>query len=298
MHNRAQQSSIDTWLTDVRSYFVTAAPELLWLFDIYAGEAIFGRRYIASDVANLKPGAKILEVGAGSLLLSCQLVREGFDVTGIEPVGSGFSHFEQMRQIVVARATALGCLPQILLMTAEAFAERDTFDYAFSVNVMEHVGEVDRVMANVCNSLLEGASYRFTCPNYLFPYEPHFNMPTLFSKWLTERLLSRQIFGCKHMNDPVGAWESLNWISVIQVRGIAKRLLGVKVTFNRSLLVATLERITFDQHFISRRSPWMGKIMSLLVSLHLHRLLRFVPAMLQPIIDCRLQKIGHSGWHQ
>jgi 2-polyprenyl-3-methyl-5-hydroxy-6-metoxy-1,4-benzoquinol methylase len=293
MRDPAQPFPIEVWLADVRGCFIKVAPELLSLFDTYAAEAVHGRRYIALDLGYLYPGARVLEVGAGSLLLSCQLVREGYQVTALEPIGTGFSHFERMRQMVLQRSVALGCLPRVLNVAAEDLAERNSYDYAFSVNVMEHVDDVERVLANVGNSLRTGASYRFTCPNYLFPYEPHFNIPTLFSKRLTEKVLGHKIFGSK-MPDPSGTWKSLNWITVLQVRNIARRLPELRVIFNRCLLVSTLERIAFDQHFAGRRSVAVCKSLSLLVRLRLHKLLRFMPAVLQPIMDCRLTKSPDS----
>ena len=294
MRDLEPQIAIEYWLSDVRTYFSETAPELLLLFDIYAAEAVFGRRYIASDLKSLRSGARLLEVGAGSLLLSCQLVREGFQVTGIEPTGAGFSHFEQMRQGVRERAAALGCLPRVLDLSGEALTERDCFDYAFSVNVMEHVGDVSRVIANVGRSLVVGACYRFTCPNYLFPYEPHFNIPTLISKKLTESAFNRKIFGSTRMPDPSGTWKSLNWINVVEVRSVVKQLEWLRVRFNRQLLVSTLERITSDQDFANRRSLVVRKLLRLFVWLRLHLLLQFVPAVLQPIMDCSVQKLSDS----
>ncbi|MCI5224151.1 MAG: hypothetical protein D3924_16145 [Candidatus Electrothrix sp. AR4] len=64
-------NNIQSWLEEVRSGFATETPELLPQFDIYAAEAIFGREYIDRDLAHLPAGGEILEVGAGSLLLSC-----------------------------------------------------------------------------------------------------------------------------------------------------------------------------------------------------------------------------------
>jgi SAM-dependent methyltransferase len=294
MGDATKPDSIEWWLADVRAFFIENAPSLLPLFDIYSAEAVFGRRFIALDLEYLKPGARVIEVGAGSLLLSCQLVREGFDVTGLEPTAAGFSHFEQMRQIVQDRATTLGCSPRILNLTAEDLSEHNFFDYAFSINVMEHVDDVARVVANVGRSLVIGANYRFTCPNYLFPYEPHFNIPTLFSKRFTELVLSKKIFDCQDIPDPSGLWKSLNWISVVQVRRISKNLPWLRVTFNRLLLASTLERISSDREFSNRRSPAIRKLIVLFVRLRLHQLLRFMPATLQPIIDCRAEKISDS----
>lgn len=290
-----EHASMDEWLQDVRAHCTQKAPYLLSLLDIYAAEAVFGRHYISADTALLKPGARIIEVGAGAFLLSCQLAREGFEVTALEPTGLGFSHFEQLRELVRDRAESLGCLPHVVDLPAEDFAGKNTYNFAFSVNVMEHVNDVPRVMANIADCLVTGASYRFTCPNYLFPYEPHFNIPTLFSKKLTQKVLFRKIFGCQTMPDPSGTWESLNWINVLQVGRAARRLKDVKAVFNRSLLVSTLERVAVDQSFASRRSPAMRSVLLWFVRLRLHQLFRLVPAVFQPIMDCRLQKLATQG---
>lgn len=289
-----QPPTIDLWLAEVRPLFVDLAPTLLPLFDSYAAEAAFGRRYIATDLERLLPGAKILEVGAGSLLLSCQLMREGFAVTALEPVSVGFSHFDEMRRLVLDRARALACCPEIIDQAAEVLAVDQRFDYAFSVNVMEHVGDVALVLKNVGRSMRVGASYRFTCPNYLFPYEPHFDIPTLFSKRLTERLLGEKIFASSRMGDPAGTWQSLNWITVPQVKSYVRRLPGLRLTFNRSMLVSTLERVASDPDFAGRRSPALRRLLTMVVSWRMHHLFGGIPAALQPIMDCRLEKIGES----
>ncbi len=297
MPETAQSGSIGQWLADVRESFAGTPPALAALFETYAAEAVFGRRYIDTDLAQLKTGARLVEIGAGSLLLSCQLVREGFQVTAVEPTGSGFTHFEQMRQLILQRASALGCLPRMLNLAAEELAMPDSFDYAFSVNVMEHVNDVARVIASTGDSLVVGASYRFTCPNYLFPYEPHFNMPTLFSRSLTWRILGRRMMANRHLPDPAGTWASLNWINVPQVSRIASRLPWLQARFNRQMLVSTFERIATDPGFAQRRSPLVRRLILWMVGLRLHRLLGLLPATVQPIMDCSFQKITRSGVH-
>lgn len=290
MCEEGQKVSIKSWLESVRSYFVSVAPELVYMFDTYAAEAEFGRRYIDSDLNQLQLEAKILEVGAGSLLLSCQLVREGFDVTALEPVSDGFLHFDQMRQLVIAVAHSQGCCPRILDQPAEALDAVDRFEYAFSVNVMEHVNDVACVLEKVGNSLVVGATYRFTCPNYLFPYEPHFDIPTLFSKQITEQVLWDKIFGSTTVPDPVGTWGSLNWINVVQIIRVVRRLSNLRATFNRSMLASTLERIALDSEFATRRSPAVQSLVLILVRWRIHLLFRFIPITIQPIMDCRIEK--------
>jgi hypothetical protein len=286
---------MDAWLADVRAHVVQAAPDLLWLFEIYAGEARFGRHLVAADLARLPPGTAVLEVGAGAMLLSCQLVREGFMVTALEPTGSGFSHFDQLRARVLERAGALGCMPRVLHQPVESLDAPSSFAYAFSINVMEHVGQVALALERVGASLQPGAQYRFTCPNYLFPYEPHFNLPTLFSKPLTAWLLRSRILGSTRMPDPAGTWQSLNWINVPQIRRAVRHLPGLSVVFDRDLLVSTLERMVSDASFAERRSPLLRVALGWLVRTRLHRLFGLVPAVVQPVIDCRLLRATATG---
>lgn len=281
-------TELDQWLLDVREHFAAVAPELLGFFDTYAGEARFGYRYIAPDLARLPAGSAILEVGAGSFMLTCHLVREGFQVTGLEPVGEGFSHFTKMRQLVLERARLGGFAPTLLETTGEALAISNAFDYAFSVNVMEHVTSVEATISNVVNSLRPGAQYRFTCANYTFPYEPHFNIPTLISKAITEKVMGRMIFSKFSVGDPVGLWASLNWISVGQLRRFAKPRGDIEMTFAKDLTIQAFERIQSDPVFAARRSVVVQKLIVLFVGMRVHTWLRLLPASVLPIIDCRV----------
>jgi SAM-dependent methyltransferase len=277
---------INEWLARVCSQVAESTPELLPTLLTYAGEALFGRRFIADDLGRLPPQAAVLEVGAGSLLLSCQLVAEGFQVTALDPIGSGFSHFSRLQAVIADLAEADGCLPQRLDSSAELLVERDRFDYAFSINVMEHVSDVGLTIEKVGSSLKLGGRYRFTCPNYFFPYEPHFDMVTLFSKRLTERVRYKRIIGERNLDDPRGLWQSLNWIDVAQISRAVRRKSELSVTFNRRFLVSALERILFDRQYAERRSPSVRRAIAALVRLRLHHVFGLVPAMLQPTIDC------------
>jgi 2-polyprenyl-3-methyl-5-hydroxy-6-metoxy-1,4-benzoquinol methylase len=295
MSGMLDAQSIEQWLADVRTYVREIAPAVLSILDLYVGEARFGRQYVADDLKQVRHGGQILEIGAGCMLLSCQLVREGFQVTALEPTATGFSHFERVRDLILQRAEILGCLPRILNQSVESFSEQDRFDYAFSVNVMEHVKDVAQSIGNVGFSLIPGAVYRFTCPNYLFPYEPHFNIPTLFSKRLTEKVLGGRIFSDSSVSDPEGVWQSLNWIDVIQIRKAIKRLPGFSVAFNRHFMTSTLTRVTFDKDFAVRRSKWMRVGIFILVRLRLHILVGCFPVVLQPIIDCSVTRTEIKG---
>jgi SAM-dependent methyltransferase len=281
---------METFLTQIREYLDAHASHLRSLFEVMAGEAIFARAWLDEDVKRLPKGAAILEVGGGVFLLTCQLAREGFAITAIEPTGVGFGAFEELGEIVLKLAKAEGAAPTIARCKAEDFASESRFAFAFSVNVMEHIDAPDVAIARVSAVLAAGGSYRFLCPNYLFPYEPHFNIPTFGSKALTEKLMRARIYGNKVMDDPQGLWQSLNWIDVLKVRAFAAADDSLVLTFNKRTLAWMLARALSDEGFAKRRARWMVAGIRLLSTMGVLKLVAWVPALLQPIMDVRLTK--------
>lgn len=266
------------------------SPHLSSLFTTFAQEARFGRAWLDENLNRLAPGGKILEVGAGLMLLSCQLCSEGYDVTALEPIGEGFSSFAELQNLVLGYATERGIAPKIMGIPVEQLSLRQQFDFVYSVNVMEHVDNVPQALHRITEGLKPGGQYRFTCPNYLFPYEPHFNMPTLFSKTLTERAFHGRIFAYQGMHDPAGVWRSLNWISVPQIKRIVHALPGISLTFRRTVLRDALERVVHDSQFSGRRAKWVRQVAAWLVANGIHRSAAWIPVTMQPIIDCTLEK--------
>ena len=241
------------FIEKIRTHLEKNAPDLLALYAVMSQEAKFGREWIDSDLRNLASGSQILEIGGGILLLSCQLMNEGFKVTTVEPTAEGFGEFERLRQNVIEVAREIGGLPHVQQCPVEQFETNIKFDFAFSVNVMEHVDDMSAAITSVSEALNDKASYRFICPNYLFPYEPHFNIPTFFSKSLTEKVMSGRILGNKRMDDPEGVWKSLNWITVPRVRRYAANDRHLSLSFKKDTLVWMLERTLNDAEFANRR---------------------------------------------
>jgi SAM-dependent methyltransferase len=282
----------DNFFREARDFISREAVALLPLFETFANEARFAREWLATSLKELPRGASILEVGAGSMLLSCQLVREGFRVTAVEPVGEGFEEFRQLQALVLRAAACSGETPTVITEPVERMPELAPFDFAFSVNVMEHVPSVPAALRSVFSVLRPGASYRFTCPNYLFPYEPHFNIPILFSKALTGHLMHSRIAAHTASSDPAGLWRSLNWISVPAVARVCRTLPKAKVTFDTGMLANALSRVVDDAQFAARRPTWLIALARLLVASRAHRLFALLPASLQPLMDCRVQHIS------
>ncbi|WP_167772862.1 class I SAM-dependent methyltransferase [Ramlibacter humi] len=267
-------------------------PALTPLLDVFVQEAKFARQSIDARLRELPPGAAILEVGAGLMLMSCHLRALGYEVHALEPIGHGFSGFAELQDVVLAFARSRGVGPRVLPIPVEDLQEVSRYDFAFSLNVMEHVGSVPEAIACVGRALRPGASYLFICPNYLFPYEPHFNMPTLGSKRLTEKVLGRRILASKAVPDPQGTWHSLNWINVLQVGRVCRKHTDLACSFDRTLLATFFERAAHDPGFAARRGEAIAWVASAIVRSGLSRALRFLPAALQPVMKCTLTKAG------
>lgn len=284
-------NSIEILLQDIFQIVNKDSPHLRALFRIFSQEARSSRIWLESNLNSLSKDVPILEVGAGLMLLSCQLRREGFLVASIEPVSEGFSEFSELQGIILAYAKENNCMPTIIPIPVEDMNLTNEFAFAFSVNVMEHVSDVNLALKNIVNSLKPGAEYRFTCPNYLFPYESHFNIPNLFFKKLTERIYYKRIFGNKRMDDPKGVWNSLNWITVPRIILALRGMQNANVVFKRSMLELNLLRVINDEEFSARRPPWIRNIIRILVCLNLHRLGGCIPASVQPTIDCSITRL-------
>jgi SAM-dependent methyltransferase len=202
---------------------------------------------------------------------------------------------DRLRAMVLDASAEKGVVPERLSIPAETLTLESTFEYAFSINVMEHVDNVALVIARVLAALRPGGAYRFVCPNYLFPYEPHFDMPTLFSKTLTERVFGHRIRTSKLVVYPLGTWRGLNWISVPSIRRACDEL-EVVPTFDRGLLVKYVDRALKDSVFQQRRHRLLRAAVHVADRCHLVGALGWIPASAQPALSCRIER--SARFHQ
>jgi len=117
-------ATIQSWLDDAERHVREAASDLGNVLSDHFGEARFGAAIIQPERARLPAGAKVLEIGAGMLLLGCALQAAGYQVTAVEPIGSGFSHLHRLREIVWAYSGGRGCRPRLVSQMAEEFTSR------------------------------------------------------------------------------------------------------------------------------------------------------------------------------
>jgi 2-polyprenyl-3-methyl-5-hydroxy-6-metoxy-1,4-benzoquinol methylase len=284
------QLTIQNWVETIQTRIISDQPELLNLFNVYASEAVFSYERLSDSINALSPDPKIMEVGAGSLILSTYLARLGYQITALEPIGEGFTHFNLLQNTVLQIASELGIELEILPLPVEDISIVNMFDFIFSVNVMEHVKNVSVALSNITKALKVHGIYRFICPNYSFPYESHFNIPIIFSKKITRIAFNKKIQN-SNMHDPEGTWRSLNWISVFQISQLSNEMKNIKLHFRKDIIKITFDRFENDKDFLARRSEKLVKLVRLLKKLRLDFIIKKFPVSFLPIIDCEVQKI-------
>lgn len=285
-----QYSDISEFLSDVRNLVVARFPDRREYFDIYANEAKFGYSIIESEVSVLQTGSVVMEVGAGLLLLSGYLASRGLVVHALEPMAGGFSHFREMQDVVREHYKNIGLVFNMVDVPVEVFEDTEIFDYVYSINVFEHIASVERGLSNAYLSLKHGGVLRVYCPNYHFPYEPHFNIPTFFNKRFTGAIFSNVIASSK-MQHPQETWDALNWINVSQVRRLFRKRLGCEPSFNRLATYQIFLRVLLDPQFSARRSIWMFTILNAFHETGLLRLFRLFPVCIAPVMDFNIRRI-------
>ena len=116
----------------------------------------------------LKKDKDILEIGGGIHLLTSFLNQE-YKITSIEP--GGFTGFTDGIRNQIMNKNKLN----IHTTTLEEFKTNKKFDFIFSMNVLEHTKDIINHL-NCCVKLLknDNSIIFIQCPNYTFPFEPHF----------------------------------------------------------------------------------------------------------------------------
>ena len=111
---------------------------------------------------------KILEVGGGIHLLT-SFLHQDYNITSIEP--GRFADFtdELRNKILVCHKL------NVHTTKVEKFKTDAKFDFIFSMNVLEHTDDIKQHIISCINLLKDENSLLFIqCPNYAFPFEPHF----------------------------------------------------------------------------------------------------------------------------
>lgn len=259
-------------------------PELIDLFFTYQNEAIAARKFLDSNLNKLNSGAQILEVGGGILALAVQLASEGFTVTTVEPVGEGFTGISFIMDVFIEIAKDENLVFNVIQSPIEDCEFDHKFDFIFSINVMEHLKNPYPVILQMVSTLENGGKYRFFCPNYDFPYEPH------FGKWLFLRKNKafylqggRANSNSIPLDEALGLHRSLNYITLNKISKYS-HLKQIKIIPKRKAFFSLLERAVHDKG-LSARHGVLTSIVKLIYLFKFHHIAKLVPARYQPVMD-------------
>jgi 2-polyprenyl-3-methyl-5-hydroxy-6-metoxy-1,4-benzoquinol methylase len=259
------------------SLIASERPELIDLYFTYQNEAIAARKFLESSLIELDSGAEILEVGGGILALAIQLASEGFKVTTVEPVGEGFSDISWIMEIYSFIAEQENIDYLLIEEKVENCSFDSKFELIFSINVMEHLHNPYEVITQLSNSLTALGKYRFLCPNYDFPYEPH------FAKWIWFRRKGSFYLKLSRASHSKDLYHSLNFITVKKLLNSTKKT-NIRVTLNKNGLFDLLKRASKDSSLRGRHkgitflSDFTNKTGLIYLS-------KFIPTLFQPVMD-------------
>ena len=267
-------------------------PEIIDPLRTYISEAKFFKNIVAPDVANLISGSYVIEVGSGIGLLSLHLASLGFEVTAFEPQSSGFNQMNAMRSLISENWKPSA--PQVEFREAslnQTTQLEKLADYIFAINVIEHVHNFEELITHAVKAKTPEATMRIVCPNYSIPYEPHFNIPIIFTKRITKFVFGHKIHNSK-IPDSDEFWGDLSWPTQKKLKKILKSK-GWNVEFSRDATHEYLNRAFSDSDFIVRKGRIIGslfKLTSVLV-----KIVRFVPLAYLPVIDCRISNAKQTN---
>ncbi|HFB54797.1 MAG TPA: class I SAM-dependent methyltransferase [Hellea balneolensis] len=215
----------------------------------HISEADFGYRYMSPAIRDLPDGVRILEVGSGSGLLIRRLAQEfpHKEFLGLEPMGDGFSYSQDIHNFVKSLANA-----DIRPVGFEALEPHETFDLIYLVNVFEHFPDWKNFMHIVKRALRPQGRCIILCPNYSFPYEPHFRLPILVNKSVSFKFYKKRIEAFEQREDSHGLWKSLNFVKLRQVKHAAKKI-DMTVHTHNVVLMDMIKRLDTDEEFAKRQ---------------------------------------------
>lgn len=145
-------------------------------------------------------GVRLLDVGSGWGELGLACVERGALATGIEPDDAEVRISELLFE-------SFGLDPFASKGVGERLPYTDnSFDLVTCQQVLEHVNDIDKVVAELVRVTRPGGKIFVSTPNYLFPYEGHYRMkwfpmmPKRLGGWLLRRNGRDPTFLLNHVN--------------------------------------------------------------------------------------------------
>jgi SAM-dependent methyltransferase len=277
---------------DLRQFCAPVIREPSHLAATMIGEAAFGLTRVApllhdTAVQGLQrphDPQRLLEVGAGSLILSAYLACRGFDVTAVEPMNRGFEIFGELQRAMLQRAEREGARLTVLQCPIEELDTRAAYDLAFSINALEHMSDPFLALDLMYRAVRSGGAVFTHCPNYDVPFDSHFGIALIgHGKKLNELIYRRRI----PPND--SCWNGLTFVRLSAVRRHCEKN-GYRVSFNQAMLRDAFLRLGNDPTFAARMPRAVTAIGRVLTHARVATMLVHVPVRFQTPMEFELRK--------
>lgn len=221
----------------------------------------------------------VLEIGAGAGIVSACLAMYGAHVTMVEPSTGVFGYHHA---ICTELFKALHLKAHLINTPIEDISAQQQYDFIFSINVLEHISNVDRAFSVMLTSLADDGIMFHMCPNYIVPYEPHVGV-------LLVPFFPKLSFAVskKLKSHPVSSM--LTFITVPQIKKLAKKY-GLTVRFFPDVMYQSFMRLVTDSEFKKRQSGLPLFAFRVLQSLHLLKITKFLPVCLQTPVAFEMRK--------
>lgn len=257
----------------------------IYRFQTYIDEAIFFFNIVRYQVKNSNVRS-VVDVGSGIGLFGRLIATLGVRVTCLEPASEEFTDVIEMSEIIDQAWTSYSVQVDFRRERLTDFARQGLRgDFYTCINVIEHVPSYEDLLGEIIYEVGDSGHAYIVFPNYSFPYEPHFSIPTLGSKTLTQRFLSKAIGANRHqLQNPWRFWSNLSWPTYRKTLRVI-RTSGANYKFSRDTFLSYFSRLS-DERFLSRKGvgfriirrfeatgQWLG---------------RFIPLMILPVIDLRI----------
>ena len=227
---------------------------------------------------------RVLEVGAGSMLLSAYLASKGLNVTALEPLTPDFSWFEALQMDVLAHCAREGIKFERVDSVAEVYITPGRYDVIFTIHVLEHMRNPLRALENMYQSLKEPGFLLAVCPNYDVPFEPHLGILLVgLSKSLNARLYAHRIAAKSKV------WDGLFFVRYSRLRQYLDEK-RIRYVFSRGMMRDMFEQLGKDQFFYARMPAcvrWSHRVLKLAGLLDL---LYFLPLRMQTPMELLVTK--------
>lgn len=236
--------------------------------DIWVSGTNFAYRSVEPKLNALPNGASVLKVGCGGGILMSMLSerRPNLHFTGIEPFGDGFTGLTELTDFLRTRGMT------IHKTDYEDFTPPTQYDFIYLVNVFEHLPDWRDFLQSVECWLKPTGTCIILCPNYDFPFEPHFNRPTYGRKAAMAKRYAPRIKFVEDKYKMPSLWDSLNFVKLSDVKAEMPNT-GLTLTIDPDITGRIAERLNWDQTFADNMA-FVGGIGKIVKALGITRLLR------------------------